>query len=240
MTTDQEIMATTDPRIIGRIVGLSLLSSIIIGILASLIVGQGIDINLSADVMATAQNMLEAETQLRAKAYIGLATFVLAVVFGVGLFMLLRRSGPLLASTSLVVSLAAAILSLFGSVFALNAAEIAGDVAYTDLSGETERLLLSGLQATSDYTSFHLSLILSSTANAGFFYLFLRSGLMPKIISGWGVFASLFVATMIVARDFIPALANNYVTGAFMISNMIALVATALYLSFKGVRTTAI
>lgn len=232
-----DTLTQTNLQKTARIVGGSLLGTIFIGILSALFVVEGIDINLSADVIATAQNMLEAETQLRAKAYIGLATFSLGVVVSVGLFLLLKPSGQLLAGWSLLVSLSSAILSLLGAVFALNAAEIAGDVAYAQLANDDQRLLLTGLQATSDYTSFHLGLILSSASMAGFYYLFLRSGLLPTILAGWGLFASLFVATAIVARDFIPIVGHSAVTLSFMASNLIALVATGLYLTIKGVRS---
>lgn len=237
MTIDQNRSAQTEVRALARIVGLSLLGTILVGILSALTVGQGIEINLSADVVATAQNMLGAETELRAKSYIALLVFALEVVIGAGLFLLLRQSGQLLAAWSLIISLGAALLVLMGAVFNLNAAEIAGNLAYSELADDNQRLLLTGLQATSDYTSFHLSLILSSLANAGFAYLFLRSGLIPKLIAGWGLFAFSFVATAIVARDFIPIIGHSAVTLSFMASNLIALVSLGLYLAIKGVRS---
>ena len=96
--------------------------------------------------------------------------------------------------------------------------------------------MLAGIQATSDYTSFHLSLVISCVAQAGFFFLFLRAGLIPRLISGWGVFASLLVSTVVVARDFIPALGNSGLTMAFMLGNLVALLSLSLYLGIKGVR----
>ena len=221
---------------LGRYAGLALLGSIIVGILAAVFISQNIDINMSGDVVATAENMLEEEVRLRAKAYIALFTFGLEAIVSVGFFMLLRKFGPLLAGWSLLVSLSASVLMLLGAVFAMNAAEFASDPAYMILTNDAQRLMLTGLQATSDYTSFHLGLIISSAANVGFFYLFLKSGLIPKLIAAWGVFASSFVVTMIIARDFIPMLGHNTVTTAFILSNLIALVATGLYLSIKGVR----
>ncbi len=225
-----------DVQVLARRVGWALLATIVFGIIAAMFVAQGIDINMSADVVATAENMLEAELRLKAKAYIGTFIFALGALVSVGLYLLLRKSGPLLAGWSLFVSLAASILILLGSVFAMNAAQIAGNEAYNLLTDEAGKLTLLGLQATSDYTSFHLGLILSSAAMAGFFYLFFKSGLIPKIISGWGLFASLFVVFMIVARDFIPILGHNGLTAAFMVSNLIALVSTGLYLGIRGVR----
>jgi len=226
-----------NPQSLARLVGLSLLASVGIGIVAAMFVVQGIDINLSADIIATAENMLEAEQRLRAKAYIGLLSFALSVLIFAGLFYLLRGSGPLLAGWSLLTGIGAAVLTLLGSMFAMNAAHLAGNAAYTTLTDEGGRLLLAGLQASSDYTSFHLALVLSSAAMAGFFWLFWRSGQIPRLIAGFGVFASLFVATTIVARDFIPALGANAVTLSFMLCNLVAILSLGLYLAIRGVRS---
>lgn len=227
-----------NPQTLGRWVGWSILATLIIGFSSAFLIADGIDINLTADVKATAQNMLEAELRLRAKAYIAALTFALDGLVSIGLFLLLRKSGQLLAAWCLLVSVTAAIFSLLGAMFALNAAEIAGDPAYQNIANEMQRLMLAGLQATSNYTSFHLGLVLSSFAMAGFFYLFLKSALIPRVIAGWGLFASLFVGVTIVARDFIPILGHETITATFMISNLVAIVATGIYLSIHGVRTS--
>jgi hypothetical protein len=227
-----------NPQTLGRRVGWSILATLVVGFSAAFLVADGIDINLSADVEATARNMLDAELRVRAKAYIAALSFALDGLVSIGLFLLLRKTGQLLAAWSLLVSVTAAIFSLLGAIFALNAAEIAGDPAYQNIASEAQRLMLASLQATSNYTSFHLGLILSSFAMAGFFYLFLKSALIPWIIAGWGLFASLFVGTAIVARDFVPLLGHETVTAAFMISNLVAIVATGIYLSIYGVRVS--
>ena len=230
-------MSNLNLNTLGRTAGWSLLAMIGIGIFASIFIAKGIDINLSADVSTTATNMLEAESQLRGKAYISLLTFSLETLFAVCLFLLLRRFGPVLATWGLFINMAGAFLALLGAVFAMNAAELASNIAYSDAANNVQQIMLTRLQATSDYTSFHLGLVISSFGNAVFFYLFYRSGFIPRIIAGWGIFASLFVSFAIVARDFIPALASNGVTVAFMLSNLIALISTALYLVIRGVRS---
>ncbi|MEM7284370.1 MAG: DUF4386 domain-containing protein [Pseudomonadota bacterium] len=221
---------------LARRVGVVWLATMVIGILAAILFGDGIDINLSADVEAVATAMLEAETRLRALAYAALIIFSLDLMVSVGLFQLLKSAGWLLAAWSLVCRITGGFLSVFGAVYLMNAAEIASRPAYSVLADNADRLLLSGLQATSDYTSFHLSIVLSSAAMAGFFWLFLRSGAIPKLIAGWGLFASLFSGITIVLRDFIPTLGHNTVTMAFILSNLIALVSTSIYLTAKGVR----
>ena len=222
---------------LARRVGLAWLATLLVGIIATVLLGQGIDINLSADVEAVAVAMLDAETRLRALAYVALLIFGLDLLVSLGLFLLLKSTGPLLAAWSLAARMMAGLLSVLGAVFLMNSAEIASRPAYTVLADSADRLLLNGLQATSNYTSFHLSIVLSSAALAGFFWLFLRSGQIPKLIAGWGLFASLFVASTIVLRDFIPALGHITITMAFMLSNLIALFSTSIYLAAKGVRT---
>lgn len=221
---------------LARRVGLAWLATLLVGIMAAVLLGQGIDINLSADVEAVALAMLDAETRLRALAYVGLLIFALDLLVSLGLFLLLRSAGPLLAAWSLTARIMAGLLSVLGAVFLMNSAEIASRSAYTVLADSADRLLLNALQATSNYTSFHLSIVLSSAALAGFFWLFLKSGQIPKLIAGWGLFASLFVASTIVLRDFIPAMGHITITMAFMLSNLIALFSTSIYMAAKGVR----
>lgn len=232
-------MHNDNPQVLvrtARTVGCSQLLLIVLGIATSMLVSQGIDINLSADVEATARNMLDAELRLRAKAYLACLSFALSTIVSVGLFLLLQSHGRLLASSALVISLAGALLSLLGAVFAMNVAEIASAAAYSSITSEAQRLMLAGMQATSDYTSFHLGLVISSAANAGFFYLFLRSQWIPMLIAVWGIFASVLVVMAIVGRDFVPALGQASVTISFMAANLIALIALSLYLGIKGVR----
>ena len=219
---------------VARYTGLSILASIVIGLIGAFTIGQGIDINMTADVEATATNMLEAEQALRAKAYLGSLMFCIEAFISVGLFLLVRRHNVLLAFWSLIVHVSASVLMGLGVVFAMNAAHVAGNAAYTAL-GRDAQLLLASLQATSDYTSFHLGLVLATFAKAGFFYLFLKSGLIPRLIAGWGVFASLFVGITIVARDFVPFLEHDAITVAFMASNLIAILSLGLFLALRGV-----
>jgi hypothetical protein len=228
----------TEPVVLARRIGLVWLATLLIGILAAVLLGKGIDINLSADVEAVAAAMLDAEIRLRALAYLALLIFALDLLVSLGLFLLLRSAGSLLAAWSLAARIMAGVLSVLGAVFLMNSAEIASRPAYATLADSADRLLLNGLQATSNYTSFHLSIVLSSAALGGFFWLFLKSGQIPKLIAGWGLFASLFVASTIVLRDFIPALGHMTFTMAFMLSNMIALFSTSIYMATRGVRAT--
>lgn len=225
-----------DLQLLSRYVGWTLISTIIIGMVSALFVSSGININLSADVATTAENMLGAEQRLHAKAYVSLLLFFLEVFISVGLFLILRSSGLVIASWSLLLGVSAGLLSLLGAVNTLNVALIAKNVVFQSLVDEEQRLLLTSVQVISEYTSFHLAIVLSSLAKAGSFLLFFKSKVIPRLISGWGLFASLFVSITIIARDFIPTLGGSAFTSAFMLSNLIALVSLGIYLGVCGVR----
>lgn len=231
----RQLNSCTDAGL-ARSTGLAWLATVVIGALAAVLLGKGIDINLSADVQSVATAMLDAESRLRALAWVGLLVFALDLYVSVGLYQLLKTSGIVLAGWSLALRITAGLLSALGSVYLMNAAEIASRPAYQALAEHSDRLLLNSLQATTSYTSFHLSLVLSSVALAGFYRLFLTSERIPKPIAAWGLFASLFVAVAIVLRDFVPAVGHNAVTAAFMLSNLIALLSTSAYLVLWGVR----
>ncbi len=223
---------------LSHFVGWSLLATIVMGIASAMTLSADININLSADIVQTSQNMLNAAERIRGKAYLALLFFMLDCFIGIGLYLILRANGHALATWSLLLGVSASILALLGAVYAMNIAMIAENNAFELVSNQEQRLMLTSLLVTSDYTSFHLSIILSSAAKAGFFFLFWKSRLIPRLLSAWGVFASLFLVSMIVGRDFIALLANDLITAAFMGANMLALVALALYLAFRGVRAS--
>ena len=220
---------------LSNLVGWAMLVTIAIGMISAFTVSSGIDINMSADIAKTAETMLESEEKLRGTAYISLLVFALGVFVNVGLFVILKQTNVVLALWSMLVAISAGLLSVLGAVYAMNAALIGSNDAYQLLGNTDQRLLLTAVQVTADYTSFHLSLVLSSAANVGIYWLFVRSALIPKFISGWGVFASLFVLITIVARDFIPMFTHDAITIGFMLSNLVASLMLGFYLGIKGV-----
>lgn len=220
---------------LARRLGAAFLASIVVGMGTAALISHGIDVNLTADISETASNMQEAELRLRGKAYIALISFMISAFIVIGLYVLLKPAGKLLASWSLLVGAAAALMVAFGAVYMMNAAMIVANAGFESISG-ADRKMVTSLQVASDYSSFHLSLILSSLSNAGFFYLFLIAQSIPRFIAAWGLMASLFVATALLLRDFIAPLGSDVVTYAFMAGNLAALLMTGLYLLIRGIR----
>lgn len=219
-----------------RLTGIALIATIALGIIMALTVLQGIDINLTADFVATPAAMMEAETSLRVAAYLSILGFALNSLVTIGLFVLLRQTSPVLALWCLCMGVTAAFMTLMGGVFTMNAALLAGNEGLATLADASQRTLLTSLQAATNYTAFHMGLIISSLSMAGYFWLFFKSRQIPSLLSGFGIYASLFVAIAISLRDFVPFLASNAVTGLFIVCNLIALVALGIYLAIWRVR----
>ena len=147
---------------LSRTLGWSLIAVIVIGIAASMTVSSGIDINLSANITKTSENMLTAEHRLRAKAYVALLLFALEVFISIALFLVLRGYGLVLATWSFMLSISANMIILLSAIYTMNAALIAGNSAFDVIGGGTQRLAFTSLQVAADYTSFHLSLVIGS------------------------------------------------------------------------------
>ncbi|MEL7022188.1 MAG: DUF4386 family protein [Pseudomonadota bacterium] len=219
-----------------RLSGLALLGTVVLGIVTTSFVTPDIDVNLNPDFATIANNMIPEERALRAKSYLAGLVFLLEALFALGLYQIFRRDGSTLAALSLVGLLAAAFGTLFGGFAALTAAEWVSADAFIDPVIAPDRLLLLTALVSAEYTVFHLGLVLGSLGKAGFLYLLLTRGLMHPLIAGWGLFASLLAAFVIVTRDFVPALANNVVSITFMSCHLVALVAVGFYLAIHGVR----
>lgn len=222
----------TNENAIARLTGFAMMATIVIGIINATVVSPGIDINLSADVTATAQEMLRSAPRLKARGWLLMALFGLEVLGLVGFYLLLNKFGPLLSAWALIIGGVAAAFALTASVNAFAASEIA-DGALPGTTG----LDHAAMEAVANYSSFHLALVISSVSNVVFYGLFLKSRLIPAPIAVLGLGASLFVALAIVGRDFVAILGAGSVTTAFMASNLLAIVATAVYLVLRGVRT---
>lgn len=216
-----------------RAAGVALLASIALGLLVALTLAPGIDVNLTADIGGTAANMAQAGPSLLGLGWLRLAVFALEVLFYTGLWIALKDRIPLISGWAAIIGIASAILGTVGSLIAMNAAQIAVDGAYSDAG----RLELLALQATLDYTSFHLALVLGCVAKAAFFASMFALHSVPRAVSAFAVFASLFVMTGVIGRDFIDMLGNDMVTAAFLASNVMALLLIGGFLAWRGVKS---
>lgn len=214
-----------------RWTGAALLAGVVLGIVNAVGVSPGIDINLSGNFHATAEAMLESPQRLKARGWLLMAIFACQAASLSGFYLLTRKRSALPALCAMLAGLVAATFSLSASVNAFAAAKLAEGALPSDGA-----ITHAVMEAVSNHSSFHLALVLSSLASAVFYGIFLGYRLLPRALAGLGLFASLFVATAIVGRDFAAALGQDAVTAAFMGANLIAIVATSLYLLVRGIK----
>ncbi|MFN2100440.1 DUF4386 family protein [Altererythrobacter sp. MF3-039] len=223
-------MTFAEMKTVGRWTGLAILASLLIGIINAMIVSAGIDVNLSGDIGGTAAAMSDAGQRLEGRGWILMILFLLEVVAIAGLYLMVRDTRRLAATSALLLGAGAALIGLVGALSAFNIAALLAN------GGEASRIsTLIAREVAADYSSFHLSLVIASIAKACIYWIFVLNRRLPRLISGFGLFASGLVAVAIVARDFIPFLGSDAVTTAFMASNFVAIVATGLYMAIRGV-----
>lgn len=220
---------------VARLTGTAILLVIALGIASAILVSGDININLNVDASQIIDNMSAAGARLYGKAWITVGLGLVDLLIAGGLFLLLRDHGRLLALWSLVVALAGGVFVLQVGLENLKIAVLLNSEGMAAASPEALRALGVGF-LTGDYAAFHLGLVVNTLAKAGFFVLFIRSRTIPPLISWWGLFASLFVATAIVGRDFIPALGHAAITTSFLVSNLVAHLALGIYLAVRGLR----
>lgn len=221
---------------VARITGVALVLAIAIGIAGSVLTGSDININLTADAATTIEHMMDAGSRLYAKAYISVGIALLDILVAAGLFLLLFQHGRILALASFATAILGTIIVVSGALDVLNIANLLTSTRLAATS-DTQHLhtLLVG-HVVGDYTSFHLALVINSLAKAGYFWLFLRSRVVPTALAAFGLAATCFVAFAIVGREFLELLSHNAITIAFIVGNLAAHLALGLYLMVRGER----
>ena len=95
-------------------------------------------------------------------------------------------------------------------------------------------MMIFSIQGKDNTVGFNISAIFFSIGSLIFFYLFLKSKYIPKIISVFGIFASVMVTAVGSAMLISPNLAGVIQFG--WLPMIIAEIATGVWLLFKGLR----
>jgi hypothetical protein len=164
-------------------------------VLATYIVGSQITSSfyVNQDFLTISNTIKHSETLYR----IGLATELIAslatILLGGAFYALLRTSRPNLALFALLWRTAEAI---FGGMAV--AVSFAAMQNYADSTGSSieDRMILASLLSNAKSTIFYISVVFFSVGSTLFFALLYRSELLPKLMSAFGVFASLLAGCL--------------------------------------------
>jgi Domain of unknown function (DUF4386) len=213
-------------RLAGLMYVLVLLLDIAGGLTVSGIAGTGSFVEISHRIVAS-------ETLYRIGLSISLAGSLSTILLAVSLYATLKRVDGNLTMLALLFRSAESAIGAVGIVLAFSALQINLAVDHANAFDANQL----GALANFSPSATEVSAICFSVGSAIFFYVFLKSGYIPRALSAWGIFASL-VYVVVWFTDLIvpnhPGLVN--VVGSLPI--LVAEVSTALWLLIAGIRNT--
>jgi len=161
-----------------------------------------------------------------------LTTMLLALWLAISLYVALRPANRNLALAALSFRLSEVVLGATWIVlqFLSSSVHVAADHAGMFSMGQLSEL--SELISQASANSLNVSAIFMGIGSAIFFYLFLRSGYIPRVLSGLGIFASLLVIAACFAKLILPEYTSTL--DLAFIPTGLSEVITGLWLMVKG------
>lgn len=179
-------------------------------------------------------NIAASETLYRIGLLFGLAGSLATVPLAIALYVTLKPIDPNLALTALLFRVVEA-AGIGNAGFATLQIYLA---AKHDNAFSTSQLgALAGFSSGPEGS--YVSAIFFCAGSTIFFYLFLRSAYIPKIMAAWGVFASLVYVLAFIGSLIAPQSSGTLLlVGSIPIA--LAEVSTGLWLLIKGISTSAV
>ncbi len=175
-----------------RLAGAMFLFVNAIGIFAEVFVRGSL---LSGDVTQVAQNIIDSERLYRFSIVSDLAMLTGGLVLIWALYVLLRPVNRDLALLAVFLRIVETTVTAAATVGSLIAVRLLGGAEYLNVFESGELHALSRLARNAFGFGQDVGFIFLGLGSAVFAYLLLRSRYIPRILAGWGVFASLLLAT---------------------------------------------
>lgn len=175
-----------------RLAGAMFLFVNAIGIFAEVFVRGSL---LSGDVTQVAQNIIDSERLYRFSIVSDLAMLTGGLVLIWALYVLLRPVNRDLALLAVFLRIVETAVTAAATVGSLIAVRLLGGAEYLNVFESGELHALSRLARNAFGFGQDVGFIFLGLGSAVFAYLLLRSRYIPWILAGWGVFASLLLAT---------------------------------------------
>ncbi len=175
-----------------RLAGAMFLFVNAIGIFAEVFVRGSL---LSGDVTQVVQNIIDSERLYRFSIVSDLAMLTGGLVLIWALYVLLRPVNRDLALLAVFLRIVETAVTAAATVGSLIAVRLLGGAEYLNAFESGELHALSRLARNAFGFGQDVGFIFLGLGSAVFAYLLLRSRYIPRILAGWGVFASLLLAT---------------------------------------------
>lgn len=210
-----------------RLAGLMYLVVLVLDIAGSVIVSA---VGGSGGFGDVSHRIAASEVLYRLGLCLGLAGSLSTVLLAVALYLTVKPFDANLALVALLFRSAEAAIGGMGVAFAFSTLQI-----YLARSGGLDAGQLGALAGiASGDASTQVAAIFFSLGSTVFFYLFWRSGYIPRLMAGWGVFASAMYAVAWFVSLVVPQ-GSGIVIGVASAPILIAEVSTGLWLLIRGI-----
>lgn len=184
-----------------------------------------------------AQRIIASEGLYRVALTSSLAGTLLTILLATGLYVTLRPVDQNLAKMALLFRTGESVVGAMGIATSFAVLEVSlavGDATAFDADqlGAVASMFSSG-------ASTEIAAIFFSLGSTVFFYLFLRSTYIPKVMSAWGLFASLCYAALWFSRLIAPE-SPALVVYLGSLPALIAELSTGFWLLIKGIKTQTV
>jgi len=216
-----------------RLAGLLFLIAMATGLFAEFYVRFPSTLVVNGDALKTTNNIIAHERLFRIGIANNIVTFAIDVVLIWALYLLLKRVNRSLALLAVFFRLIETTLACFAIINSYVAMQFIND-SPTKLFDLNQIQFLSLLHSIYALT-FVIVAVFLGLGSTLFNYLFYKSGYIPKILAGWGIFASLLLLTSQFAIIVFPAVENKIIPACY---GPIALdeIALGVWLLFKGAK----
>ena len=192
------------------------------------------NIFVGGDFAASAANILAKETLFRFAKTLELIASVATVVLALALYYLLRTVNESLAMLALLWRIGEAIIGGLNVSLDYFAVALLSNTDFLVMFSAEQLQAISRIFFKASGPGFYVSVLFFSPASIIFWYLLYKSNYIPKLLAGWGVFASVVTCIVAAASLLLPQHAGVLQLGWAPI--FIAEIVGGTWLMLKGAR----
>lgn len=191
----------------------------------------------SGNLAETAKHIVAGERLYRVALSVQMLASLLTVLLAYALYATLRSVDENLARMALYWRLGEAFIGGALSFLDFATLHLYTDPKYLDVLGADKLQAVIGLARSAGFASFNITTTFFAVGSTLFFYLFFKSRSIPRVLSAFGIFASVIVLFTSLGDLVLPAYADVIQLGWAPI--FIAEISTGLWLWVRGVKTCA-
>ena len=156
------------------------------------------------DPTQTARNIIDSEGLFRIGIASDLVTYIAVLIATWALFVLLRSVNRNLAVLAVLFRLMELAIHFNATVDSLGVLRVLSGAPYLKSLDANQLHSMAQLALSVQGEAMNMGFILLGLGSAVFAYLLFKSRFIPRLISGWGVFASLLIAAYALATIVLP------------------------------------